>query len=308
MRPIIAALAALVLLLPGAASASRALPAGSGLLRSAGEAPRYQLSSSEVDAVLAQAEEEAVPAWDDGSAGAPRRWWPLLLSAAVPGLGEAVTGYKRGYALIAVDAASWYGVYHYQNEGDDKEEEYLAFADAHWSLDRWRSAIEGDEVDESQWFGTNYATIEDVPLYVTREEDEREYYENLGKWDIFWYGWEDSRPTSIIDPEVPWDWNNPPQEFLTPLRDQYLDLRKDSNDAYETRDRLLTLNLLTRVLSVLQVAYLEGFIGGRYDNDYEGPGLGASLARVGGEEGALVSFFATPRGLHETRLGLQVRY
>ncbi len=270
------------------------------------DTPTYRFSARQADRLLAQ-EGESVPHWEGGqSSGAPRRWWSLALSAAVPGLGEAVTGHRRGYFFMAADAASIFGAIHYNKKGDDKENEYIAFADAHWHQADWEEALR--TVDTSPWFGTNYEKKEDVPLYVSKEEDAREYYENLGKWDIFWYGWEDSKPTSIGDTDITWDWTNPPADFITPLRNQYLDMRTASNDAYGNRDKFLTASLLLRLVSVLQVAYLEGFIGGRYKNDYEGPGVGGSLAHWQKSHGAQVNWFVDARSIDHTRLGLQVRY
>jgi len=269
--------------------------------------PSYRFSAEQADRVLAQGE-EPVPDWEDSHAhGAPKRWWSLALSAAVPGLGEAVTGHKRGYLFMAADAASIFGAVHYNKKGDDKETEYIAFADAHWSETQWEEALR--TVDTSPWFGTDYRdkSKEDVPLYVSKEQDAREYYENLGKWDIFWYGWEDSKPGSLGD-GITWDWTNPPPDFITPLRNQYLDMRTASNDAYGNRDKFVTASLLLRLVSVLQVAYLEGFIGGHYSNDYDGPGVGGSLAHLQKSHGAQVNWFVDAQNIENTRLGLQVRY
>ncbi len=266
---------------------------------------RFLLSASEADRVVAEGE-EVTPDWEtSGAAGAPRRWWPLVMSAVLPGLGEAVTGHMRGYFLMAADVASIGASVHYDQVGDDREDEYIAFADAHWSEDRWEEALRTE--DQAEWFGTDYQSKDEVPLYVSREEDAREYYENLGKWDIFWYGWEDSKPRSITDP-VDWDWAHPPAEFMTPLRDQYLDMRTASNDAYDKSNTFRSISLILRVFSVVQVAYLEGFVGGRYKSDYEGPGVGGSLAHLEESHGAQVNWFVDAGSIRQARLGLQVRY
>ncbi len=308
MRRILFTLSLLLLAASSAwASSAPGLPASSGesLLGPSSEraTPRYLLSSAEMDAVLQQ-DEESLPDWESAQAsGAPRRWWPLLLSAALPGLGEATTGYTRGYFLIAADLASLGLAYSENEKGDEKEEDYLAFADAHWSEELWEEALR--TTDTSPWFGTNYQSKEEVPLYVSKEEDEREYYENLGKWDIFWYGWSDSRTDIGADPY--WDWNSPPENFMTPLRDQYLDMRTESNDAYESRDRYLAVSLLLRVFSVLEVAYLEGFIGGKYNNGYEGPGVGGTLTQSD-LDGRRLNWFVDASNPKQSRLGLQLRY
>ena len=308
-------LAVLALLLSGgeawASSASVAVsPAEISLTTLSGKdvssSHRFQLTAAEVDEVLAS-QEEVAPDWDAVQARqAPRRWWPLAMSAVLPGLGEAVTGHVRGYVFMAADLAAIGGSIYYDQQGDDKQKEYIAFADAHWSQDDWTDAIEN--YDQAPWFGTDYQSIEEVPLWVRKEDDPREYYENLGKWDIFWYGWEDSKPRSIGDTDITWDWMHPPENFMTPLRDQYLNMRTESNDDYSKRDTLHSVSLILRVLSVVQVAYLEGFIGGRYKSDYEGPGVGGSLAHLEESHGAQVNWFVDAGNIQNARLGLQVRY
>ncbi|MBA4378543.1 MAG: hypothetical protein C0395_07840, partial [Gemmatimonas sp.] len=58
---------------------------------------------------------------------------PMLYSLLVPGLGEASLGYKRGYAMMALDVASWIGVKHYHDLGNQKREDFYGYLDAHWS-------------------------------------------------------------------------------------------------------------------------------------------------------------------------------
>ena len=124
--------------------------------------------------------------------------------------------------------------------------------------------------------------MSDVPLYVSREEDEREWFENLGKWDVFAWGWREYWE----DGYSPGDPENP--NYMTPLRQQYLDLRGESNDAFQNRDRFLTAALL--------VAYLEGFIGGRFSE------AGAEA------DGPRTGWFLEPQGLTGTQIGWKVSY
>ncbi len=222
---------------------------------------------------------------------APRRWWPVLMSLAVPGLGEVATGHKRGYFLLAADAGSIYSAVDKNNEGNDIEVEFEAFADQHWDEDEWRIAL-SDGLLEPYFpdLGTG-STAQDVPLWVTREEDEREYYENLGKWDQFAWGWREYWEAGF-DPGDP---SNP--NFITPLRQEYLNLRGKSNDAFNRRDLFLSASLLLRVFSVLEMAYLEGFIGNRF---------GSNSASY--EDAPQVSMYVSPLVQRETKVGLKVTY
>jgi len=247
-------------------------PAGASSLR---------LSNADLDAVLQEDESEAIslPSTDDADA-APRRWWPIALSAIMPGLGEVSTGNNRGIPMIAVDAAIWWGVYSKQQDGEDREEEFEAFALEHWSEQKWTEALaNGDLVDFFPEYGAG-TTPSDVPLYVPREVDEREWFENAGKWDEFAWGWReywddtwnavhnaDFLGADFYAPQAGLSdtWFFADNASMTPLRKQYIEMRDQSNSAFEQRDTLLSAALLLRVFSVLQMVYLEGFVGRRYE-------------------------------------------
>jgi hypothetical protein len=262
-------------------------------LATGARAQDLHLTTADLDAVLQEEVDESptLPELDE-SGTAPRRWWPILASAVVPGLGELSTGYMRGIPMIAVDAAIWTGVVINQNEGNDKEKEFEAFADQHWSEEKWREAVEqaeGSGYPPNDNFGAWYPqyrgkSADEIPLYVSREEDEREWYENAGKWNEFAWGWREywdpdwnfennfdriGRDYYLPQPGLPDTWFYGDNATMTPLRKQYIEIREESNSAFETRDTLLSAALLLRVVSVLQVVYLEGFIGRRYDSPDE---------------------------------------
>lgn len=249
-------------------------------------ADSFRLTNADLDAALMQEESGnplTLPEGEQVSA-APRRWWPLLASAAVPGLGEISTGHLRGIPMIAVDAAIWVGVYSKNKEGNDKEEEFEAFMLEHWSQAEWENALAAGTLNDffpNEDYGPG-STPEDVPLYVSRELDEREWFENAGKWDQFAWGWREywddmwnaANHPDFIGPDFyapqagagnsdTWFFADNPT--MTPLRRQYIAMRDESNSAFEERDTLLSGALLLRVVSVLQMVYLEGFVGRRYD-------------------------------------------
>ena len=224
---------------------------------------------------------------------------PMLLSLLVPGLGEATMGYRRGYLMMALDAAAWVGVAKYHQDGVDKRELYYDYLDEHWSQDRLAAAFGGDAND---YPGTYYYGVndhEDLSLWVSREDDEREWYENAGKWDQFVFGWDD-----FLDPRILYPGENIQAGDTSYFRDNtdvsphrmiYREMRQDSNDAFHTRDNLVYFNMLTRVFSVLQVAWL----GGVFSDD------GQAALSVGGHDVAII---AEPRGFTASRLGFSVSY
>ena len=194
----------------------------------------------------------------------------ILASAILPGAGEALMGYTRGYFMMAADIASWTQVVRYHNEGKDVTDLYYDYADEHYSDELLVEGYNGASEDQQRQgegaiyfpgITENIATVEDLhllPLYVTVEEDRREYYENLGKWDQFIFGWDDYLRASAEQPQ----YNYEPTMTISDLRtawvskhrDYYRDLRAGANSAYKTRDRYMYFNMGLRVFSVLEVA------------------------------------------------------
>ncbi len=102
-------------------------------------ATNLRLSNADLDAVLQDEGDDAIsPRVFEVSDAAPRRWWPIALSAVLPGLGEITTGNKRGIPMIAVDTAIWWGVYSKHQDGEDREKEFEEFALKHWDEAKWR--------------------------------------------------------------------------------------------------------------------------------------------------------------------------
>lgn len=240
---------------------------------------------------------------------------PLLMSAILPGAGEVYTGHRRGWAMIVLDVASWMKMSSYNSDGDKFQDEYLAYADEHWSEDRLFASCNTNDVsdlgsygfyDEDNLCNAFYgATMTDedgewVPtlsLWVSRADDEREYYENLGKWDQFVFGWddfsenyflhygfEDTDDTSVLHGGE-----------VSPHREFYRSLRRQSNDAYANADKLFTMNMLARVFSVIQTAYLNGMI-------FNGNSDGFAVA------GHNVNLVAQSQGVYGSKIGVSLSY
>lgn len=219
---------------------------------------------------------------------------PMAMSFVLPGLGEAWLGHKRGYALMAIDVASWIGVAHYASEGNKKRDEYYAYADAHWSEPRLGAAY-GDLSLAGTFYFPGVTDYTALPLWVSVADDRREYYENLGKWDQFVFGWDD-----FLDPReflVQSDYTS--QDLQDPRvstnRETYRAMREDSNRQFTNRDRLLYFNMATRLFSLFEVAYLQGLLGGA-------PGDQLAIA------GHPVTLIAEPVGWSSSRLGVSVAY
>jgi hypothetical protein len=239
---------------------------------------------------------------------------PMLMSLVLPGAGEVYLGHKRGFLQIALDAASWYGAAYNAGKGDDMKDEYYAFADEHWFLGKLDAAYDTAYLDRpdanfdysdvvgvgTDYFG--YDGYQNIPLWVSEAADRREYYENLGKWEQFVFGWDDfTDPREFLDTEEI-DIANLGDPRASANRERYRDMRQESNDYYAKRDRFIYLSIAFRVFSVLQVAYLEGLLFG--GGDAGGAGEPSQLD-VGGHE---VNFFVEPVGFSRGVIGATVSF
>ncbi len=239
---------------------------------------------------------------------------PVLMSLVLPGAGEVAMGYKRGYFMAAADIFAWTQVAKYHSDGADLRDAYYDFADAHYTdallVDGYSTSHSTSEGFYRDGQGDLYfpssergpiESIDDLgnlPLYVTKEADRREYYENLGKWDQFVFGWDDYirpddypgyDPTGTRDPDLLQPWVSKNREIYRVMRD-------DSNQAYKSRDRWLYANIGLRLFSVFQVAYLQGMLGGGpANNDIE----------ISGHK---VEIQALPSGMYSGSLSARVSF
>ncbi len=179
---------------------------------------------------------------------------PLLYSLLLPGLGEWSLGYKeRAIGHFVIEAGSWAGNFYYRDKGFDLRHDYEAYAEEHWEVARWASAyseaqpewmdwLQPGEWEAYAWDATRPTAVEFDTThigylqshYAPYHEDPQHYYENLGKYDWYRWGWDDYSDAS--DDSV--------------NRYVYGDIRNRSNDAFGRAHDFLSLMVLARVVSL----------------------------------------------------------
>lgn len=266
-----------------------AFPTGLPAYASRDVAARAPMFANDEPAYYFQAEPEAAPASE------PQSYWPVLYSTLMPGVGELSMGYQgRGIALMAVEVAAWTGYFLKHDDGMEGRDAYEAFADQYWTQRKfiddhplvypntgWTQddlEQEGQAVSGSggEWW-TGY-----IP-WVSKEEDKQHYYENIGKYDWFVSGWSDYDPTQ-----------NPPLAE-SELREQYVEMRNQSNDDLDDANAFVWVSLATRVFSIAETAIIV-------HNRREKP----EQASRGFDPP--VALRARPRGFDGGELALEVRF
>lgn len=173
-------------------------------------------------------------------------------SLLVPGSGEFYAGSKiKAAAFLGIDIALWALYFNYRGQGKDEEKKYRTFADGNWIQDEY-----------SQWLidsvyvhvstpnpNVTYENVCDSFPYWDTEENEwtyfshrlpdsktNQYYEMIGKYNQFRWGWDDFDGLSSF------------------LRDDYMDMRHDANNLLNKATHLAMFSLANHILSAFDAA------------------------------------------------------
>lgn len=173
-------------------------------------------------------------------------------SLLLPGAGQFYNGSKvKGFAFLGVEVLGWAAYLMYHSSGTDKKGEYEAFARAHWyeqpywdslkiyrNVDKWK---DGEEFAHHLPFriNENGDTVGDL---------NHEYYENIGKYDQFVWGWDDLQqfePINTTNPEV---------SFQSKGRLDYEGMREDANAQYDHARAAAIVVIANHVVSAVEAA------------------------------------------------------
>ncbi|HNY91783.1 MAG TPA: hypothetical protein PL189_08620 [bacterium] len=207
-------------------------------------APSAQIALQ--DTVFEEVEEEyTVDARNGGKA--------LIFSAALPGAGQLYAGsYLKALGFIAVEAAGWYLYSDFSGEGNRIEDEFEAYANQNWSEDQYWNAIAslaGLSVDNREalreWEHANFS-------HGLHLEKDQQYYEMIGKYNQFNYGWNDVYNTTPR-----------PTDKIIYLKEQersakrlyYEGRRNASNTAFKRATGSLTLVMINHLASALDAVW-----------------------------------------------------
>ncbi|MGD1048936.1 MAG: hypothetical protein ABR899_09355 [Candidatus Krumholzibacteriaceae bacterium] len=194
----------------------------------------------------------------------------IVASGILPGMGELLcyTASRDNWTLarvpafVGLDAYMWYGYFHNHRIGKDYKHDYELYAGAHWSLGRFLAnhpccaAIGG--CDSWQYYNEHCQGQYNFFIYTPIESSTEEYYENIGKYNTFAFGWDDAKP--YLGDAVNY-------QYWTPHRQYYWSLRRDSDRYLLRGDNYLMGLLVSRVVSMLDTGWLAYRISKGNDPD-----------------------------------------
>ena len=201
----------------------------------------------------------------------------FFLSLLVPGLGETYVGSKRGLLFLGVEAVAWWMYLTNTSDGYDVEDEFRVFADEHWhytddaSLGHsyWDWLIEKKYVKDDTVGPNDFDKIReelednaDISVHHYSGQGSQQDYEMIGKYPQFVYGWEDivEHNSTLQDQDDKTKFNNNFSENISniesSLREEYEDMRYDSNKKLKAGQRGIHIMIVNRILSAIDAGRL----------------------------------------------------
>ena len=163
----------------------------------------------------------------------------FFLSLADPGLRELYTGAtKRGIGFMAAEALTWITYIHWRDKGNDLKADFREFADQHWDEGRYRA---WQAYNAS--LGYPYTETEILPI---KAEDAQQYYEMIGKYAQFVFGWDDVTAELTTEFET--------MRGLSERRLAYEVKRNESNKYLKRASVVVGLAVLNRVVSAIHAS------------------------------------------------------
>ncbi len=216
----------------------------------------------------------------------------LVLSAIIPGAGQRYAGQTwKGLLFLAVEIGAWYGVVHYYNEGQKKDDEFKEYADTHFSEDvyRWQefrvardprfgsagAYPDDDEHDFDTWTDEDWndkikylpsgGFTHELPTDDDRRNptDLQQFYEMIGKYiHQFGFGWDDvfteipGDPTTYIFNGDEADTGHYDNLDGTAWRSvDYMDMRHESNKLLDYSAYAIQAVMLNHVAAALEASF-----------------------------------------------------
>jgi hypothetical protein len=252
-----ATLVILPILNPSAALSSDAVPFRTGIqTKDSPSASQYlaRLQSEGRNYLLASDDKDQPPSIDMGEIDQNngeelKRKSPLkafLYSAVIPGTGQLYTGSKTKAALFfGIEVLTWTGHITYYKKGDDKTKAFENFADTHWAEERYEYFL------DRNWGVTDDKDPAIQPPFTHHLPDTKtqQYYEMIGKYDQFVFGWDDV--DTILTPPTRANLSH----AHSANRLLYEDMRHEANQMYDRGRTFLVVTIINHLIAGTEAAW-----------------------------------------------------
>jgi hypothetical protein len=167
----------------------------------------------------------------------------FVYSLIVPGAGEFYANSKiKAVLFFGLDATLWTLYFNYHKKGKNKENEYKGFAEQHWIEDDYREwLIDSLDIqsgsDQDSFWNKEEQRFDWLSHHLPNKKDQQ-YYEMIGKYDQFKFGWDDF----------------PVPDTNQALRNAYLNMRRDSNNLLNKAKYSVMFSLANHILSSFDAA------------------------------------------------------
>jgi hypothetical protein len=201
----------------------------------------------------------------------------MLLSAVIPGLGQVYVGGRRGYVsggvMAAADVFSMWRYFSNTGSGDDKKGEYEAWAEDHYSTQRFTRYVRDTIAVHSGYGDFGFCTDPGIydssscweeihVVFPLSDEGSGAFYEQIGAENRYVFGWDDWSTGDVQFPEELWvDWD--PYGTLpegiprtSANRTEYQGMRAEADDFYGKADRYAWVMVIGRVVSMVDAAIM----------------------------------------------------
>jgi len=217
----------------------------------------------------------------------------MMMSLAVPGAGQLYVGRPlRSVAFLGVEIIALLAWNSYSRRGDDMTRDFRDFADDYWDFNRWLNNAQYYQSDpwgsgEGRiYIGTDGSHhleffVDDMdddgrPEFFgnTKDDSKRldqlladpdtsdhvnvkmssEYYENIGKYNQFFSGWDDADPDTSKD-GVRIEERTSGLIALTPHRSKYLNMRADANRLKSAAGYAISALMFNHVISAIDAIF-----------------------------------------------------
>ena len=148
----------------------------------------------------------------------------MILSGIFPGAGQLYADKSSitGYLFPIIEIGMWAGYLYYANAGNSKEEDFKKYADEHYTRTYYetvRDDLVGVYNDDSDYGAANnpghygyYDDNHDEGFFRLDEDNTQHYYEDIGKYDKYIFGWNDwygiyasDEDGEFVSPNWGWD-------------------------------------------------------------------------------------------------------